>query len=410
MIKSILIGIGAAGISALMLLQSWPAAKISSGSGKGDPTRPYSFKSDAPIKANQALLRKEQLSADIAPRLRINAKKTLESAPLNEDAVFHLAIADILENPQADIIPLLTEANLRNARNRRVLKTLIQQQSSTGDIKGILKNVDILYRLERDDQGTYLTILDLLYQNANARAEIGQYLESDPDWAYIFLARQVGSFYERFVNIDELTALVKTYVRQSKDTTLRTRLVERYLYLLVKLNRPEEAYNYWRELYQESGSSVPTINNSKFTELDAAPPFNWKLFYGPTGGAEFDDSSGLFAFHNSEVAQLIARQYIHINPTSSYALKAKVFGSISPQKGWFEWRMTCISDKTLWHVTPIIPDNVSDDMLTDILPPAASETCTFVDVKLYGLPGTYADRFNLQIASLELSPFEETTP
>lgn len=410
MIKSILIGSGAIGLTAFMLLQSWPAAKMSSGAGKGDPSRPYSFRTDAPIKANQALLRDGKPSVDIAPILRSNAKKTLLNAPLNDEAIFHLAIADILENPQADIIPLLNEANLRNARHRGVLKTLIQQQSNHGDIKGILKNVDILYRLEPDDSDTYLTILDLLYQNANARSEIGRYLERDPNWAYFFLARQVDSFYERFVNIDELTALVKTYVTRSKDTDLKTRLIQRYLFLLVKLDRPDEAYEYWRTLYQDNGSPAATINNSNFTKSDVAAPFNWQLFYGPTGGAEFDENSGLFIFHNAEVAQLIARQYISINPASSYTLKAKVVGSVDHKKGRFEWRFTCISDKTLWHVTPISKENVADNILSDILPPATSETCTFVDLKLYGFPGPYASQFTLQIANLEILPLDETAP
>lgn len=370
--------------------------------------------SEALIKKNSALINEigqNNFSPADKKRITANAAKILQSAPLNDDALNHVALLDIAEPIEFTNADRLIIAKARNARNRNTLRQLLKFYLEQSMFDNVLEEVDLLLRLDKKNTDNYHAFLDAIYQTPGGKISIHDALNEKSSWGHSFLMRAI-----RAADADGIFTLQTPIERQiSLDTefTGNLPLVSAFVTELVTDGHLDFAYDYWRKSYPEYMDGFAfedaAIFNPSFNDIDVARPFNWTVYNSASVSTEFDRSGGLFVSFNDSKPRFVARQFAKIAPDAVLEINHEARLKYKAQQGDFEWRVLCLqTNKRLVTLSALelaktSPNEAKAYRLTN------EENCAYIDVQLWGLPGVFKDRISMTVKSFNLTASQSGT-
>ena len=249
MLKNGLIWASCATLAFGVTTLSWQTRTIEkSGS---DPTQYYAVMSGPKLTQNQKTLESETPLSDVE-RLAIieRAEQALLKAPLSDDAMLQIAIAEKTGPGTFTRPEVLVNAYARNARNRNAIKQHIDYQSYQNNVAAMIEDLDLFYRLEPESREIYIDTLTTLFSFSIGREAILNALQTDRLWAFPFLQRllSVNNISESYLN--SLAPLIEIYITEHKDNVAQRWLVRDYLDKLAAVGRIDDAYRQWHTLYE----------------------------------------------------------------------------------------------------------------------------------------------------------------
>lgn len=372
-------------LTLICLVQSPPALK-------SKPTQAFSHKTYPLIKENEKILEKGYpLPSSAFDKIRKNSETILKNDPLNDDVFLQLAVARYLQKDRKLSLDLLRTSQARNSRNRVTIKNILQQTAHSGDFEGFLKQIDLLYRLDKDNVETYSGILDQLYTDSLGRNALLNYLQNDPKWAATFLARKLSQYSKNIGDISEVKPFILKYLAVSEAIPVRTNMIKAYIRLLLERQNYNEAYEFWKKYGGGQSPSDGFTYNADFKKLSGTAPFNWNFFYRETGGTEYDQVGGAFSFFSGGKPEMLAQQYFPVPLGVNLELFISTSGNYSELNGSFEWRIICRPLNKLFFTHKV---NASKEAIAELKVdiPTIPEACTFMELQLFGLPGSLSGR------------------
>ena len=362
------------------------------------PTQAYAYKTYPLIKQSEELLKEGSLKLAATQTIKKNSQLILQHAPLNDDALLHLSLAGYLQSGFYENPNILKAAMERNARNRTTIKSMLQSAAHMGDFKSFLQQIDILYRLNNGTRDTYSSILDRLYNNTEGRKALQSYLSTKPAWGSAFLSRKISDSN----NIDDIQPLILAFLNAQEDITKNSLLVRGYLVKLIQNNKFADAYKLWKQ-YGNGKEPTGSINfNPNFKKTTAIAPFNWKLFYSNTAGAQYERTprGGAYVFFNNDKPQMLMRQIFPVPSNTPLQFSMKASGTYKERKGEFEWRMICHPLNKIFFSYKLNPENLSVPA-ENIAP--VPDNCSFIELQLFGYPNIYSARISMILEEVSIS-------
>ena len=301
--------------------------------------------SEGLLNLNERIL-EENLNEKAVQKLKINSAKALKRAPLSYRPFLYLAEANVFWNQNDVARGLFLEANARNTRSRHALRGLSILSIKEQDYKVAVENLDVLLRLkgQQEHLDSYQQALTSLSPIPQAREAIDGLLSVRPPWGAKYLFNQIALMNER--NFSDVSESLEIYTGSPDVNKREEKLNAAYLMKLKRMNKLEEAYRYWEELFGTQGQNA-ILYNSEFEKSPALPPFNWIEIDRPKYFSEIDKEGGLYASFRDNEARALTEQLLRLKPGSFYRMSVDAEWSYRQRQGVFNWIITCLQNKTV---------------------------------------------------------------
>lgn len=343
------------------------------------------------------------------PNLLPDLQKILRKDPINDDVFLIFALLDFNSTGQWNREDALHLALQRNPRNRNVLKALIQLNIGQGKFAETLDNLDLLMTLKWQEADDFFPILAALYSNKKGKNETLKKLQQNPDWKYRYVNYSVNSSNKR--NILSILPLVET-IKGNQDTAeALTKIRTRYLTKIVNFGYPEKAYELWNTWNDRAQYSIldNLVIDSNFTDNSLLPPFNWVMFNNENVNSSRSHSDGLFASFKDSRPRRIIRQVIPVKNTGEGVITTQANWNYNDRQGFFEWRVYCTRNRKL--LSRFAMDNNTKNLpVLSFIIKTNKETCDYIDLELWGIPGAISTRNSILVQSIDLKTSEKFSP
>lgn len=351
---------------------------------------------------SKKLIQSKDLSA--GRKLLENSKKILRRIPINDEALIFSVYGDYLLELGAFDSAILNAAFERNPRNRTILKLLLLEAQSREDIPDIVKISSLLYLLDRDTQGQYITILSNVYGYPHGKTIIDKYLDSGASWSFPLLNDKIKSV--NLDGIEQLKTSIEIFLEKNSDEGWHKRsIIGSYARRLIFIGVPEKALSFWSKKFDvenEFNSSFPKTFNPSLKKLDIWGPFNWTLYNNKEVTTEFDNQGGLFATFKGNAPSIIARQHMPWSKNLDVQLEMQGNQNYNKNRGQFFIEIRCTNTHQLLANFDIVSLNTNGQIAKHDLSLEPHE-CDFIYIDIKAKPGIFNARISMTLDYLNIA-------
>ncbi|RKQ69083.1 hypothetical protein DES40_1864 [Litorimonas taeanensis] len=340
--------------------------------------------------------------------IRENAKVLLKQTPLNDHALLHLAVADLMENGTNTNGEILLEAKSRNPRNRGTLRMLMYYHLNKGDVTNTINELSLLQRLDDRNSEEYDNIMRSINALPGGQEKITALLSTAPSWGYGYLQSTINE--SNAQTIQSFGHSIIEFSTKTEDRKSALLLMQSYLAKLIEFGFIEEAYAEWAKAFSVGPDYFENGNiafNPKLEDLRATIPFNWQHARNNHVTVSLERNSGMFLSYDGKKPQIGLRQFLPLNAQSRNGLKLSVEADLhaSSKQGSFEWRAYCYKEPQILFKAKIGKTSTLSESLATF---AVPEDCAFLDLQLWGIPGIYPSRVSLTLKEVQLTPLSSS--
>ena len=299
--------------------------------------------SKALLKRNKIYLEKKDFTPEDASHIEVQSKLALLGAPLNYESFLDIAQSRNLIGEGKRHRALFDLAHRRNKRSSKALKELIVLELQNKEFIAAIKKIDMLFRRKSTAAPKFIPILSLLSKVPNAREEIDRYLKSSPIWGLEYLGHEISNLVPE--TIDTVTKSLGMFIQDDPDSDSNLTLQAQFFSKLILLGYEAKAFELWTSMPVHKGNiPIREIYNGDFTQNQAPAPYNWSFKKDQNFYAEIDRAGGLYASFKSDTPEILAEQYVHLNPGKSYTLSTNARWTYKERQGYYAWTLTCLDE------------------------------------------------------------------
>jgi len=359
--------------------------------------------SEGLLNLNDRIL-EESLSEKSAEKIKQNSIQALKSAPLTYRPFLHLAEANVFRNENDEAQKLFLAAKARNSRNRRTLRALSNLSIKDQKFGEAVQNLDILLRLKGREQDfkSYQQALTSLSSNPQALKEIDHLLSQRPPWGARYLNNQMALMTAKnYLNIGHS---LTTYTQKIDEKKSDKNLNAHYLNKLIRMNKFEEAYQFWEGLF---GSEKPNtlLYNTSFEKRTALPPYNWSEIDRLKYFSEIDQGGGLYASFSDNKTRTLTEQIVRLAPGSVYRMAVDAEWSYRQRQGMFFWVITCLQNGSVISGVNL-DDQAKKNSGGEHTFQVPVDGCSHQNIRLVAKSGQYSKRIWSRTNSVNLERVE----
>lgn len=339
------------------------------------PTEALTWVKDEPAASDQLALGELSRTDGDLGKAREWAQRSLHANPLDDQALFLLALIAQRQHDSARADAVLKEAGARTWRNLGTQLLLLQLAVGRQDYKQALQHADAIFRvniLNTPVMNSVFPIVATLVARPSSFGELARLLAEAPPWRALFLGFLVDHPASQS-SLDELFSRLA----ESKNPPTNDEL-KPYIDHLINAGRYEDAHQFWVRLLpasQRSNDRYPYNGNFKFP-LDGMP-FNWAL--KPIEGAEISvvqpagekTNALLVQFSGARVDFSNVAQLMQLS-SGRYKLSGVVKANELQTSRGLWWRIYCADEpkQTLAHTDLISGDFAWTEFSFDFEVPA----------------------------------------
>ncbi len=330
---------------------------------------------------NEKVKNNENYSSAEKALINTHIQKTLKKAPLNDDALLQFSILNYDYNSLEGLQPALL-AKARNARHRGALRYLLANYLNSNSLELAMVELDLLIRLDANNEQSYLTILDNVYNSPNGPSIVANILQTDRSWTTIYLNDLIDK--SSSDNVLNLIQIIKSKSLKHPNESRVINLLGEYLNALISFEKYDTAYQLWTEIYTtvKNTDNLNIIFNSNFSKTDVAVPFNWRLYARNNVYLEQLENGGISIAFNGNERQIIARQYVKAPEDGGLNLTINGYIDESVSTEDYITHLACLESRK--RIARYAIGDVMDSNDTVIQTDEAE--CSFFDIQIWAMP------------------------